>query len=219
MKDPISIVVVEDEFFSREGICTLIGKHTHLNIVGQTDNGEDAVQLVENHQPDVLLLDLRLATEMTGLDVIRTLRGKGNTVKIIALTQEKRWIKAVEMEGGNGYIPKDKYQMLVPAIHCVAANQGDVFINPERSESFKKALQRFEDAQLNPQELEVLKLIGYKNEEIARRVFKTVGRVRNMVTDLYFKLDLPQSDKLSQRMQAMQIATILGLLEQPDLDT
>ena len=63
--------------------------------------------------------------------------------------------------------------------------------------------------------MSVWKLIGYKNEEIARRLHKAVGRIRNIVTELYFKLDIQNTDKVSQRIQAMEMARLYGVLEEP----
>lgn len=214
--EPITVVIAEDEYFTRQGICRILEASEDCKVVASTDQGDAAIELVQQWQPTILLLDLRMPPGIDGLEVIRRLREAENPVRIIALTQEHHLIQQVQKLGGNGFIPKDKYQMFLPAIQCVARNQSKIFINPELTEAYINAQERLEDAELSQQELAVLKLMAYKNEEIARRVFKTSGRIRNMVTDIYFKLDLPQSEKVSQRIQAIQIARTLDILEEPE---
>ena len=214
--EAIDIVVAEDEYFTREGICSLLEREPEFRVVGRTDNGERAIELVRETGARVLLLDLRMPPGIDGIEVIKRLRAEGSPVRIVALTHDKRLIKTVEREGGNGYVPKDKYPMFIPTVQCVARSGGNVFINPEISQSYRYLLHRFERAELSEPEIEVLKLIGYKNEEIARRLFKAEGRIRNIVTDLYFKLDIPKSGKVTQRMQAVQMARLLGILEEPE---
>ncbi len=214
--DVIDIVVAEDEFFTREGIISLLAEAPSFRVVGDTADGEEAIELVRAKKPRVLLLDLRMPPGIDGIEVIRRLRAEGNPVKIIALTHDKRLIRAVEREGGNGFVPKDKYPMFIPTVECVARTGNNVFINPEISQNYRDAVHKLERAELNEQELAVLKLIGYKNEEIARRLYKAVGRIRNIVTELYFKLDIPKSEKLSQRVRTMQLARVLGVLEEPE---
>jgi len=214
--DPIDIVVAEDEFFTRKGICGLLAEEPRFRVIGDTEDGERAVSLVLEKNPRVLLLDLRMPPGIDGIEVIRRLRARDHPVLIIALSHDKRLIKAVERAGGNGYVPKDKHPMFIPSVLCVAATGSNVFINPETSCAYRDLVARVERADLSEQEIEVWKLIAYKNEEIARRLFKAVGRVRNIVTELYFKLDIPKNDRISQRIQAVQMARLLGILEEPD---
>jgi len=212
---PIRIVIAEDEYFTREGICRLLEAGPGFEIVAQADNGEDALKLVDEHKPDVLLLDISMPPGIDGTEVIKRLRAADNTTPIIALTHEKRVIKLVEKLGGNGFIPKDKYQMFIPTVQCVAQTGSKIFINPEITEAFSKIQKRVEAAKLSDLETDVWQLIAYKNEEIARRLFKTEGRIRNLVTELYFKLDIPKSDKVGQRIQAIEMARAYGILENP----
>ncbi len=212
---PIRIVIAEDEFFTREGICRLLEAGPDFEIVGQADSGEAALALVEKHKPDVLLLDISMPPGIDGIEVIKRLRAAGNSLPIIVLTHEKRVIKLVEKVGANGFIPKDKYQMFIPTVQCVAQTGSKIFINPEITQEFSRVRERVEAAKLSELELEVWKLIAFRNEEISRRLHKTEGRIRNLVTELYFKLDIPKSDRLGQRTQAIEMARAYGILEDP----
>ena len=190
-------------------------KEGDIQIIAQADQGEKAIELVMEHKPDVLLLDIRMPPGIDGVEVISKLRELGSEAFIIALTQEKRLVKLVEKMGGNGFVPKDKYQMLVYTVRCVARTGSNIFINPEVSEKYKEAYERVEDARLTPSEEEVWRLIAYKNEETARRLNKTTGRIRNLVAEIYFKLDIPPHGDVSQRIVAMELARAYGVLEEP----
>ena len=213
--EAITVVVSEDEFFTRQGICSLLEKEPGLQVVGQASSGEEAIQLVQQVQPRVLLLDIRMPPGINGIQVIERLRAIGSDVFIIALTNDKRVVKAVEKAGANGYLPKDKYQMFLPTIQCVAQSGSNVFISPDMSKEFLQLQQLVSEAKLSELEKRVWGLMGYKNEEIARRLHKAEGRIRNLVAELYFKLGIYDSGKVSQRMQATRLATLYGILEEP----
>lgn len=212
------VVVAEDEFFTREGICRLIDDLPGFKVVGQASQGEQAIELVHRERPDVLLLDIRMPPGVDGLEVIRTIRNQGLPVFILVLTNEKRVIKAAQEAGANGYVPKDKHQMFLPSLQCVVETGKRVFINPDLSEQYLALRARIAEANLNESEMTVWRLLAYRNDEISRRCHKAVGRVRNIVTELYFKLDIPKTGELSQRFQAVEMARMLGILEEPEHD-
>ncbi len=212
------VLVAEDEFFTREGIVKLVNDFPGFKVIGQAKQGNDAIEIVRREQPDLLLLDIRMPPGPTGIQVIETLRSQQSTISIIVLTNEKRYIKAAQEAGANGYVPKDKYQMFLPTLQCVMETGKQVFINPEFSENYLALKRRVEAAELNESERTVWRLLAYRNEEISRRCHKAVGRVRNIVTEIYFKLDIPKNGELSQRFQAVEMARILGTLEEPERD-
>lgn len=215
--EALRVVIAEDEFFTRQGIVTQLNDAASgCEVVGQAENGLEAIKLVDELKPDVLLLDISMPPGIDGIEVIRRLRRAGNNIPIVALTHEKRLVKAVEVEGGNGFIPKDKYQMFLPTLQCVARTGSNIFINPETTEEFNRLVKRVEHADLNELEMDVWRLMAYKNEEVARRLHKTVGRIRNLVTEIYFKLDIPKSEKVSQRIQAIDLGRLYGILEEPE---
>lgn len=218
MTESIRVVVAEDDFFTREGICNLLNSEAGIEVVGSAENGEKALELVTLHQPDVLLLDIRMPPGIDGIEVIRRLRRAGNPVKIVVLTSSVKVAGRVEQEGANGFLPKDKHPMFIPTVRCVAQTGSKIFINPERSEAFRHMESRLKQAELNELEMAILRLLPYKNEEIARRLHKSPGRIRNLITELYFKLNLEDTQELSQRMQAIQLARVLGILEEPPLE-
>lgn len=215
MSEPIRIVIAEDEFFTRQGIRTLLEKQEEFHVVAEAENGEQAIELVKEQRPDVLLLDIRMPPGIDGLEVIKRLRSEQNPISIIALTGEKRLVKAVEQAGANGFLPKEKHAMFIPTVQCVVRTGSKIFINPDLSESYRQLEARVHRADLTDLEQQVWRLIAYTNEEISKRLFKAEGRIRNLVTELYFKLDIPKDGKVSQRVQAIDLARLYGTLEEP----
>ena len=105
--------------------------------------------------------------------------------------------------------------MLCAAVQCVANSGARIFIDPDYSLAYRELVERVEAAELSEAEREVWSLIAYKNDEIARRLCKTVGRIRNLATELYFKLDIVDDGAVSQKVQAIELARLYGILEEP----
>ncbi|CAM2064752.1 Response regulator transcription factor [Sulfidibacter corallicola] len=207
----IRILVVEDEFYTRQGICSELAKEPDFEVLPPADHGEAALARAAADRPDVLLLDIRMPG-IDGLEVLRRLRAEGHPVKVIALTNEKRLIKAVEIEGGDGYVPKEKYALLATVVRCVVQSGSPVFVNPEMGDAYRVCRERVAAAELSALELDVWRLIGFKNEEIGRRLHKSPGHIRNLVAELYFKLGIVDDGKVNQRMQALEMARLYGIL-------
>lgn len=217
MSEPITVVVAEDEFLTLEGICSLVAKQPDFELVGKASSGEEALSRVFDLNPQVLLLDIRMPPGIDGIEVIKRLRSKKQNLAIIALTQEYHLVKAVEEAGANGYVPKDDHHMFIPTMRCVVQTGSNVFINPKVSQAFQALQERVALAQLSSLEMNAWKLMNYKNEEIARRLGKSAGHIRNLITDLYFKLNIADDQKVSRRVQATELGRLLGILEEPEV--
>lgn len=214
----IRIVIAEDDFFTREGIRSIVEAEDDMEVVGLAAQGEEALELVEQLEPEVLLLDLRMPPGIDGLEVIRRMQSQKRATKIIALTHEPRQIWAVEKAGGHGFLPKTKFAMFVPTVRCVAGTGGNVFIREEETEQYQQLCARVTEARLTSAEKEVWRLIGFSNEEIGNRLGNAQGRIKNLITSLYFKLDIPKGGRVPQRILAEQLARQFGVLEEPPMD-
>ncbi len=213
--NPISILIADDDPLHREGIQRLLDRDPQFKVVGTAVNGEEALQMTAALAPAVLLLDIRMSPGIDGVEVIRRLRKQGSEVRIIALTNDELSILAVEREGANGYVPKSKRHMLIPAILDVLdTSDGQVYIKP-RNRELSDFSERVELARLTPGERDILKLIIYTNREIARRLNKSERRVRDMLSEIYEKLDITSGVAISKRRQAEAISRLLHLLEIP----
>jgi two-component system NarL family response regulator len=202
---PIRILVVEDHFLVRIGLATAVEGEADLVIVGEAENGEQALQRYRELQPDVVIMDLRLPSK-DGVEVTRELRKEAPEARVLMLTSfqgEQDVHRALEA-GALGYVLKDMPRdLLLEAVRAVHA--GKRFIPPEIATLV--ASRRAEDA-LSPRELEVLRLIakGRSNKEVGAALFITEGTVKAHVVHILGKLHA------IDRTQAVTTALRRGLI-------
>jgi DNA-binding NarL/FixJ family response regulator len=201
------IVIAEDHTILREGLRALLSSDPSYEIVGEAEDGRDAIRCVEKLMPDLLLIDLSMP-RMNGMEAIRDIKKRYPEIKIIALTVHKteEYILATLEAGADGYVLKDAtHGELVMAINSVLS--GKPFLSPGVSEKViegylegKKSLKSSSawDA-LSQREREVLKLIaeGYKNKEIADILFISTKTVEKHRSNLMKKLDLHNAAALT----------------------
>lgn len=202
-----TIVLAEDHTILREGLRALLSLNPDYEVVGEAENGLEAVRSVQTHTPDLLLIDLSMP-KISGIDAVREIRKFSQETKILVLTVHKTEEYVLEAfgAGANGYVLKDAdHNELFTAISSVL--RGKSYLSPDISgrvlESYledKKSLrpQTTWDT-LTQREREILKLIaeGHKNKEIADLLcisVKTVGKHR---TNLMGKLDLHSAAALT----------------------
>lgn len=178
----VRVVIADDQRLVREGLVSLLAMHDDIAVVGTAADGEEAVALVAQKQPDVVLMDVR----MPRLDGIAATRQLADKAKVIALTtyQDDGAIREALAAGARGYLTKDAGSAeLAAAIRAVAAGRTtfDTRIVPGDAG---------ETEHLSPREREILALIvrGARNDEIATRC--NIGRatVKSHVHALFAKL-------------------------------
>ena len=202
-----TIVLAEDHTILREGLRALLSLNPDYEIVGEAEDGLEAVRSAQTHAPDLLLIDLSMP-KISGIDAVREIRKFSPETKILVLTVHKteEYVLEAFSAGANGYVLKDAdHNELFTAISSVL--RGKSYLSPDISgrvlESYledKKSLrpQTTWDT-LTQREREILKLIaeGHKNKEIADLLcisVKTVGKHR---TNLMGKLDLHSAAALT----------------------
>ncbi len=189
MKDTekISIMIVEDHFVVRAGLAAIINSQPDMLMVAEAGNGRQAVELFEQHEPDVTLMDLRIPA-LNGIDAIDTIVKKFPRAKIIVLSTyggDEEIFKALQA-GARAYFLKDvKGQDLVNAIRAVHAGQ-----RPLPPEIASRLAERIPRSELSPRELEILRLIarGGSNREIANTLAISEGTVRVHASNIFAKL-------------------------------
>jgi DNA-binding NarL/FixJ family response regulator len=133
MKDEVKIVIADDHPIVRQGLRQMIEAEKNFTIVGEAGDGEDALQLIETHQPDVAVLDVDMP-RIGGFDVARQLKRKKSEVGIIFLTmhsEEEIFQTAMDL-GVKGYVLKDSATTdIVAGIKSIAS--GKPFISPALS--------------------------------------------------------------------------------------
>ena len=207
MDKTIRIVLVEDHTILREGLRALLSSDPKFEIVGEADDGREALRRVDQLEPDLVVMDLSMP-RMTGMDAIREIKRRHPAMKIIALTVHKaeEYLRTTLQAGANGYVLKDATHVeLLLAIQNVL--KGKTYLSPSVSEKVIEGYLEGKEHQipsprmslLSPREREVLKLIaeGYKNKEIAADLFISLKTVEKHRANLMKKLDLHNAAALT----------------------
>jgi DNA-binding NarL/FixJ family response regulator len=201
----IRTMIVEDQFVVRVGLTAIINSQPDMVNVAETGNGVQAVELFEQHQPDVTLMDLRLPG-LSGIDAIAAILARFPRARIIVLSSfggTEDVFRAFQA-GARSYFLKDvKGRELVDAIRAVHAGQ-----RPLPKDIASCLAERMPCPQLSPRELEILKFIahGESNKEIASRLAISEGTVRVHASNVFAKLGC------NDRAQAVAVAFHRGII-------
>jgi len=194
------IVIAEDHTILREGLRALLASSPDLEIVGEAEDGREAIRYVEKLKPHLILTDLSMP-RMNGMDAIREIKRRSPETKILVLTVHKteEYILATLKAGADGYLLKEstRAELLMAVKHVLS---GKHYISPGISD---KVLEGYLDGRrtlktrtvwetLTQREREILKLIaeGYKNKRIADDLCISVKTVEKHRANLMEKLDL-----------------------------
>jgi two-component system response regulator NreC len=201
------IVVAEDHTILREGLTALVSSNPSLEVVGEAQDGMEAVSLAESLKPDLILMDLSMP-RMDGTEAIREIKKQEPSPKIIVLTvhrSEEYLLRALQA-GADGYILKDatKSELLL-AIDNVFS--GRSYLSPSISERVidgylvgrKSVRSSTSWDSLTQRERDILKMIAenYKNKDIAESLFISVKTVEKHRANLMKKLDLHSASSLT----------------------
>ena len=200
MSPKYRIVIAEDHTILREGLRALLSSNPDFEIVGEAEDGREAIRCVEKLKPHLVLTDLSMP-RMNGMDAIREIRRRAPETKILVLTVHKteEYILATLQAGADGYLLKDStHAELLAAVRHVLS--GKHYISPGISDKVldgylegRKTLKtRTSWETLTQREREILKLIaeGYKNKEIADDLCISVKTVEKHRANLMEKLNL-----------------------------
>ena len=203
----LRIVLAEDHTILREGLRALLSADPDFEIIGEAQDGREAVRCVEKLEPDLLLMDLSMP-RMSGMDAIREIKKRYPEIKIIALTVHKteEYLLNTLQAGADGYVLKDAtHDELVLAIRNVMG--GKSYLSPGVSEKVIEGYLEGRESnrsmspweRLSQREREVLKLIaeGYKNKEIAEDLCISLKTVEKHRANLMKKLDLHNAAALT----------------------
>jgi two-component system response regulator NreC len=196
----IRVLVVDDHTIVRDGICALLALAADIEVVGEAENGREALEKVRQLAPDVVLMDIAMPI-MDGLEATRRIQKEFSGVKVLVLTQyaEKEYIFPIIEAGAQGFISKTAASSeLASGIRAV--HQGDSFLSPIAAKAFVEDYQLGapmrgrEDPyqQLTDREREMLKLLveGYTTKEIANMLVVSPKTVEGHKTNLMAKLDI-----------------------------
>lgn len=200
----INVLIADDHDIIREGIKSILKPHSEYKVCAEAKDGEEAVELVRQFKPDILLLDITMPKE-SGLDIIELIQHISPATKIIILTVHKMGayiLKALHL-GVSGYFNKDNVvEELIPALSRVVA--GGVYLGSAISEYLAQTIGGAKDKTkqaaevLNEREQDILRLVaeGKTAREIAHILFLSVRTVENYKNNMLKKLNLHKTSDL-----------------------
>jgi two-component system, NarL family, response regulator LiaR len=215
--DKITVMLVDDHNVVRQGLKLFLATQPDIEVVGEADNGQTAVQLVAQHQPDVVLMDL-LMPQLDGISATQQIKSRYPDVEVIALTSfvEDQQVAAVIKAGAIGYLLKD-VQPAELATAIRAAQRGEVHLHPQAARRLMQAIgpkdQPAVAEPLTEREIEVLRALarGESNKQIADTLIVSEKTVKAHVSNILGKLGL------QSRTQAVLYALRHGMVSLDDI--
>jgi DNA-binding NarL/FixJ family response regulator len=213
----IRLILVDDQNLIRRGLRALLSTDSELEVIGEGENGQEAIDLVSTLQPDIVLMDIRMPI-MDGVVSTREICQRFAQTKVLVLTtfDDTEYVSQALQAGASGYLLKDTpFEELTQAIRLV--HKGYTQLGPGLTpkiltQSSPQTNLPVSDAwaQLTPRETEIIQLIaqGSSNREIAQALFIAEKTVKNRVTNILSQLDL--RDRTQLAIVALQKGIIDG---------
>lgn len=204
----IRILIVDDHPVVQAGLTSMLMTHSSVEVVGAASNGKEALAMVRQHMPDVILLDLRMSG-MTGIEVLHALREMKVATRAIVLTSfetDENIYRAFEA-GALGYLLKDTSQhLMMEAIATV--HVGRRYIPPEIATRLAERMMR---SSLTAREQHILQMLakGLTNKQIGCALSISDNTVRNHVNSIMEKLEV------ADRTEAVTVGLQQGIIQLP----
>jgi DNA-binding NarL/FixJ family response regulator len=214
----VRVVICDDQTVVREGLAAILSTDAEIEVVGLAEDGKQALELVAQTKPDLVLMDLQMPV-LNGVQATQRLRREHPSVHVLVLTTyaDDQWVFDAIRAGASGYQLKDtRREQLIHAIKGTV--QGKSFLDPAvagkvmqqaASIQAQTAVEQLTAEPLTEREADVLALLtkGHSNLEIARRLHLAPGTVRNYVSAILQKLGV------ADRTQAAVEAIRRGMLD------
>jgi DNA-binding NarL/FixJ family response regulator len=181
----IRVLVADDHPVVQHGICTMLELEDDIDVVGRASDGNDAVQLAADLDPDVILLDVQMP-ELDGIEALRRIRARDPAARVIVLTtyRNEDYLFPSLQAGARGYLLKDATrEELAGAIRAVAS--GESLLDPNMVRAANA-----DQPSLTARERDVLRLMadGMNNAQIATQLFVSENTVKTHVSNILEKL-------------------------------
>ena len=196
---PLRMLVVDDHEVVRQGLVALLDRHGEFEVVAQAGSVAEALSQARRHEPDLVIMDVRLP-DGSGIEACREIRAGRPETRVIMLTSypDEEAVLSAIIAGASGYLLKQiRGRDLVSALEAVG--RGDSLLDPAVTEKVLERVRRVasgsatdELAELTTQERKILLLVaeGKTNKEIATDVFLSDKTVKNYVSSILGKLNL-----------------------------
>lgn len=208
MNSPVRLLIVDDHPIVRAGFEGMLAGKSDLEVVGEAENGEEAVRLAERLRPDVVLMDLRMPV-VDGVEATRRIKAGSPQTNVLVLTtydSDADILRAIEA-GATGYLLKDTpREELFRAIR--AAARGEPVLAPSVTARLMQRAQAPSQQALSGREIEVLELVarGGSNKELARELHLSEATVKSHLIHIFDKLGV------ADRTAAVTVALERGII-------
>ena len=214
---PIRVLLVEDHALMRRGLSGQFSLEPDFEVVGEAENGRQAIELAAQLQPDIILMDIEMPV-LDGISATQTIKATGSASRVLALSAFGRDSQVVGMlaAGADGYCLKSiEWQHLVAVLRLI--QEGGTYLAPQiahklssmlKSTAVPAPVQEKAPSILTEREREVLQLIseGCSNQEIANQLYLSLGTIKAYVRNILNKLSV------DDRVQAAAKAVREGLI-------
>lgn len=192
------LVVIDDDYLVVQALETIVNSKENLSVVATGHSGQEAIDLYQEHQPDLLLMDIRMEP-MSGIEAAAEILKRDSSAKILFITtfQDDEYITKAMSLGCRGYILKQNIKGIVPAVEAV--ENGHLVFDSQIIQSIHPSKAEVNLKELTERENQLLRLVadGLNNKEIADILFLSEGTVRNYVSALMEKLQLRDRTQLA----------------------
>jgi DNA-binding NarL/FixJ family response regulator len=213
MMNAIRILIVDDHPVVRHGIVSLLSNHADFEVVGEADNVQSAVALVEQQLPDIVLLDVRL-TDESGLDLLTQLRDRNTKVLVLTSFDDPEHVRVALQGGAFGFILKNvSDDMLCGAIRTIY--QGGRVLSAHITDQMLQQMVATEDGPnanesvFTTEEMRIIRLLvnGASNDQMAADLYMSIASIKRKLRIIFTKLNV------QNRAQAAAVIVQRRLIE------
>ncbi|MCZ2151307.1 MAG: response regulator transcription factor [Bryobacterales bacterium] len=213
----IRIVIADDHPIVRDGLKKLLTLEDDIKVVGEASDGRQVLELIQEQEPDVLLLDLRMPN-LDGLSVLQSLQQTGRKTRVIVLTaseDKNEFVQAMKLGCSGIVLKQTATELIVKSIRKVHA--GEIWLDSHTTAAVMRQFaspadmmgggaangKARERSPLSTREREIVQLVaqGYKNKEMAEKMFISEQTVKNHLHNIFDKLGV--SDRLELALYAI----------------
>ena len=214
---PIGIVLVDDHRIFREGVRTLLEQQEGMAVIGEANDGGEAVDLVRTLSPQVVIMDVSMP-DVNGIDATQRILDENRDVKVIALSMHahRRFVQDMLKAGASGYLLKEcAFKEMIRAIHMVY-DENRIYLSPEITQQMvddflhpSREKESPDSSLLTLKEIKVLQLVagGQTSEQIAKNLDMSRRTVEKYRANMMAKL------KIDNLAQLVKFAIREGLTE------
>jgi DNA-binding NarL/FixJ family response regulator len=210
-KDVIRIAIADDHPIFRDGLRKLLALEEDFRVIAEAKDGKEVLEVLQKQEPDVLLLDLKMPG-LDGLSTLQRLQAQKTKTKVIVLTasdDENEYVQAMKFGTSGIVLKQTATELLIKSIRKV--HKGEIWLDSRTTAAVMKqfaspgdaAAKDRERSPLSQREREIVVLVaqGFKNKEIAERMFISEQTVKNHLHNIFDKLGV--SDRLELALYAI----------------